>query len=66
MKCDREQTPGTNLRRSRINGFLTSLGRHVSLKINMGFAKVWGKYFFGEDDVFHMKEFRTTLIYTYI
>ena len=36
----------------------------VPLKINMGFAKVWRKYFFCEDDVFHMKEFRTTPIYT--
>ena len=62
MKCDREQTPGTNLRRSRMNGLLTSFGRHVPLKINMGFARVWRKYFFREDDVFHMKEFRTTLI----
>ena len=43
--------------------FLTSLGQHVPLKINLGFARVWRKYFFGEDDVFHMKEFRTTLTY---
>ena len=35
-------------------------------KHNMGFAKVWRKNFFGEDGVFHMKEFRTNLIYIYI
>ena len=61
MKCDREQRPGANLRRSRTNVFLTSLGQHVPLKINMGFPKVWRKYFFCEDDVFRMKEFRKTL-----
>ena len=64
MKCDREQRPGANFRISHVNGFLTSLGRHVPLKINMGFAKVWRKYFFCEDyDVFRMKEFRTALVY---
>ena len=32
-------------------------------KVNMGFAKVWRKNtFFGEDDVFHVKEFSTALI----
>ena len=41
MKCDREQRPGANLRRSHANVFLTSLGQHVPLKINVGFAKVW-------------------------
>ena len=41
--------------------FLTCLGQHVPLKINVGFTKVWRKIFFGEDDDFHAKEFRTTL-----
>ena len=63
----RDQTPGANLRISHIHVLLTSLGQHVPLKINVGFAKVWRKIFFsGEDGVFHMKEFRTTLIYIYI
>ena len=63
-----EQTPGTNLRRSHVNGFLTSLGRHVPLKINItwGLLKFGERIFFGEDGVFHMKEFRTNLIYIYI
>ena len=39
--------------------FLTSLGQHVPLKINMGFAKVWRKkLILGEMTVFHVKEFR--------
>ena len=63
----RDQTPGANLRISHIHVLLTSLGQHVPLKINVGFAKVWRKIFFsGEDGVFHMKEFRTTLIYIYM
>ena len=63
----RDQTPGTNLRLSHIHVLLTSLGQHVPLKINVGFAKVWRKKFFsGEDGVFHMKEFRTTLTFIYI
>ena len=45
MKCDREQTPGTNLRRSLINVLLSSVGQHVPLKINMGFTKVWRTIF---------------------
>ena len=57
-----EQTPGTNLRRSHINVFLTSLGQHVPLKVNVGFAKVWRTNFWRRCP-FHVKEFRTTLIY---
>ena len=38
-----EQASGTNVRRSRINDFTTSVGQHVRLNINMGFAKVWRK-----------------------
>ena len=49
-----EQTPGTNLRISLINIFLTIVGQHAPLKINMGFTKG----FFGEDAG---REFRTTL-----
>ena len=48
MKCDREQRPGANLRRSRANAFLTSLGQHVPLKMNVGYAKVWRKVFFAK------------------
>ena len=60
----RDQTPGTNLTISHICVLLQDLGQHVPLKINMGLAKVWRKKIFsGEDDVFQMKEFRTTLIY---
>jgi len=62
----RDQTPGTNLSISHIHVLLTSLGQHVPLKINVGFAKVWRTIFFGEDDVFHMKEFRTILVCLYI
>ena len=58
----RDQTPGTNLRISHIHVLLTGLGQHVPLKINVGFAKVWQRFFSGEDSVFHVKEFRTTLI----
>ena len=61
-----EQTPGTNLRISHINVFLTNVGQHVPLELNMGFAKVWRAYFFGEDVCFNVKEFRTTLIHIYI
>ena len=41
----RDQTPGANLRIqvSHIHVLLTSLGQHVPLKINVGFAKVWRK-----------------------
>ena len=63
LSVTRDQTPGTNLRISHIHVLLTSLGQHVPLKTNVGFAKVWRKNFFGEDGVFHMKGFRTTLIY---
>ena len=41
----RDQTPGTNLRISHIHVLLNSLGQHVPLKINVGFAKVWRKIF---------------------
>ena len=40
-----EQTLGTSLRISHISVFLTSVGQHVPLKINMAFAKVWGLFF---------------------
>ena len=36
-----EQTPGTNLRLSHINVFLTSVRQHVPLKIHRGFAKIF-------------------------
>ncbi len=51
-----------NLRISHIHVFLKNLDQHVPRKINMKFAKVRRKNFFGEDGVFQMKEFRTTLI----
>ncbi len=40
-----QETPGANLRIqvSHIHVLLTSLGQHVPLKINVGFAKVWRK-----------------------
>ena len=60
----REQTPGKNLRISHIHVLLKNLGQHVPLKINLGLAKVLRKIFFsGQDGLFHMEEFRTTLIY---
>ena len=62
MKCDRGANAWNKFEEITHQCFLTSLGRHVPLKINMGFAKVWRKFFFCEDGVFHMKEFRTTLI----
>ena len=47
--------------------FLKILANMYPLKINVGLAKVWRKIFFsGEDGLFHMKEFRTTLIYFYL
>ena len=55
-----EQASGTNVRRSHINDFTTSVGQHVRLNINMGFAQVWRKkILIGEDALFHAKEFRT-------
>ena len=66
MKCDRGADAWNKFEEITHQCFLTSLGRHVPLKINMGFAKVWRKeYFFGEDGVFHMKEFRTALMYRF-
>ena len=63
MKCDEGSEAWNNLRISHINVFLQNLGQHVPRKKNMEFAKVRRKkFFFGEDDVFQMKEFRTTLI----
>ena len=43
----RDQTPGANLRISRIH-IHTSLGQQVLLKINVGFAKVRRKIFFAK------------------
>ena len=41
-----------------------NFGQHVPLKINVGLANVWQRNFFsGEDGLFQMKEFRTTLRY---
>ena len=52
-----EQASGTNVRRSHINDFTTSVGQHVRLNINMGFAKVWRKkMLIGEDPLFHAKK----------
>ena len=62
MKCDEGSDAWNNLRISRIHVFLENLRQHVPRKKNMEFAKVRRKnFFFGEDDVFQMKEFRTTL-----
>ena len=66
-----EQTPGTNLGRSHITAFLTSVWQHVPQKINMGFAVGSLKFgeskcLFGEHVCFHVKEFRTTVIYRHI
>ena len=64
MKCDKGSDAWNNLRKSHIHVFLKNLGQHVPRKINMEFAKVRRKkFFFGEDGVFQMKEFRTTFIY---
>ena len=64
MKCDEGSDAWNNLRISHIHVFLKNLRQHVPRKKNMEFAKVRRKkIFFGEDDVFQMKEFRTTLIY---
>ena len=64
MKCDKGSDAWNNLRISHIHVFLKNLGQHVPRKINMEFAKVRRKnFFFGEDGVFQMKEFRTTLKY---
>ena len=47
FKCSgREAALGTNVRKLLTNACLTSVGHHVPLKINMGFAKVWRKIFF--------------------
>ena len=63
-----EQAPGTNLRRSHVNVFLSSGGQHVPLKINMGFAQVWRKKRLICRNVhfhhFDVKEFRATPICT--
>ena len=68
MKCDEGSDAWNNLRISHIHVFLKNLRQHVPRKKNMEFAKVRRKNFFflGEDDVFQMKEFRTTLIYIYM
>ena len=64
MKCDEASDAWSNLRISHIHVFLKNLGQHVPRKKNLEFAKVRRKNFlFGEEDVFQMKEFRTTLIY---
>ena len=64
MKCDKGSDAWNNLRISHIHVFLKNLGQHVPRKINMEFAKVRRKnFFFGEDGVFQMKQFRTTLIW---
>ena len=66
MKCDRGADAWNKFEEITRQCFRTSLGQHVPLKINVGSAtKVWRKNFFGEDDVFHVKEFRTTLIYKF-
>ena len=64
MKCDEGSDAWNSLRISHIHVFLKNLRQHVPRKKNMEFAKVRRKIFFGEDDVFQMKEFRTTLMYT--
>ena len=46
MKCDRGADAWNKFEEITHQCFLTSLGRHVPLKINMGFAKVWRKNFF--------------------
>ena len=46
MKCDRGADAWNKFAEITHQCFLTSLGRHVPLKINMGFAKVWRKNFF--------------------
>ena len=67
MKCDEGSDAWNSLRISHIHVFLQNLRQHVPRKKNMEFAKVRRKkFFFGEDDVFQMKEFRTTFIYIYI
>ena len=64
MKYDEGSDAWNNLRISHIHIFLKNLRQHVPRKKNMEFAKVWRKnFFFGEDDVLQIKEFRTTLIY---
>ena len=66
MKCDEGSDAWNNLRISHIHVFLKNLRQHVPRKKNIEFAKVRRKKKkFGEDDVFQMKEFRTTLIYIY-
>ena len=62
MKCDEGSDAWNNLRISHIHVFLKNIRQHVPRKKNMEFAKVRRNFFFGEDDVFQMKEFRTTLI----
>ena len=48
MKCDRGANAWNKFEEITHQCFLTSLGRHVPLKINMGFAKVWRKFFFAK------------------
>ena len=46
MKCDRGADAWNKFEEITHQCFLTSLVRHVPLKMNMGFAKVWRKNFF--------------------
>ena len=64
MKCDRGADAWSKFK--GITDHLTSVGKHVSLKINMGFANVWRKICFCENVFFHLGEFRTALKNTYV
>ena len=63
MKCDEGSDAWNNLRISHIHVFLKNLRQHVPRKKTWSSRKFGERFFFGEDDVFQMKEFRTTLIY---
>ena len=60
-----EQTPGTNLRKLRINVFLPSVGHHVPLKITTGFAKVFcgGRFLLAKMFVSTSKNLEAPFIY---
>ena len=66
MKYNEGVDAGNNLRISHIHVSFKNLGQHVPRKKNMEFVKIRRKYFFGEDKILQMKEFRKTLKYIYI
>ena len=65
MRCDKGSDAWNNLRISHIHVFLKNLGQHVPRKINMEFAKVRRKIFFGEDGVLEQPSYIFIVISIY-